>query len=232
MPAPKTGYAAGAALRPFFTGAAARLSPDGSCLAATCGEEAHVVDSRGGGLLAVLEGDSEPLTALAFGCDAPRFTPWRRLTPRRLDSMTLYTASRSMQCRRWELGEATAGAAAAAEPGEPPPPPLVARCARVWKAHPLPVNDMQVDSTGGLLARGPAVAPPCLTPPSGHRQRGPQRSGMGCKPGLRHARAQGPLRACARSPLPPRLCSPAPLQRQRGRLGAPPRPGALSQRLS
>ena len=68
-PAPKTGYAAGAALRPFFTGAAARLSPDGSCLAATCGEEAHVVDSRGGGLLAVLEGDSEPLTALAFGCE-------------------------------------------------------------------------------------------------------------------------------------------------------------------
>jgi len=75
-PAPKTGYAAGAALRPFFTGAAARLSPDGSCLAATCGAEAHVVDSRGGGLLAVLEGDSEPLTALAFGCGASLHALW------------------------------------------------------------------------------------------------------------------------------------------------------------
>ena len=65
---PKTTYVEGAALKPFYSGAACRLSPDGVSLATTNGEEAHVVDARGGAVLATLPGDSEPLTALCFGC--------------------------------------------------------------------------------------------------------------------------------------------------------------------
>jgi hypothetical protein len=52
------------------------------------------------------------------------------------DGSAVYTASRSLQCRRWEVG----GAAPS--------------CTRTWKAHPLPVNDIAVDASGALLVRG------------------------------------------------------------------------------
>ena len=58
-----------------------------------------------------------------------------------------------MQCRRWELTEAAAQPPGGTDHGDEPSAPLVATCARTWKAHPLPINDMQVDSTGGLLVR-------------------------------------------------------------------------------
>ena len=159
--APRSGYAPGSQLRPFFTGAAARLSPDGARLATTCGEEAHVLDARDGRVLATLGGDSEPLTALAWRCESgSRRGAHARARAHALfsrDGKTVYTASRSMQCRRWEL----AAAAAAAADGPPPPTPLTGHVARAWKAHPLPVNDMQLDATGGLLVRRRLPAGAC-----------------------------------------------------------------------
>jgi hypothetical protein len=70
----RTSYAPGAALTPFFSGGAARLSPDGRTLAAPCGDDAQLVDANGGTVLATLTGDTEPITALAFrcGCGAER----------------------------------------------------------------------------------------------------------------------------------------------------------------
>jgi hypothetical protein len=64
----RTSYAPGAALTPFFSGGAARLSPDGRTLAAPCGDDAQLVDANGGTVLATLTGDTEPITALAFRC--------------------------------------------------------------------------------------------------------------------------------------------------------------------
>jgi hypothetical protein len=65
-------------------------------------------------------------------------TPRALCTPRSHDGAAVYTASRSLQCRRWEIG----GAAPA--------------CTRTWKAHPLPVNDIAVDASGALLVRAAA----------------------------------------------------------------------------
>jgi hypothetical protein len=65
-------------------------------------------------------------------------TPRALCTPHSHDGAAVYTASRSLQCRRWEIG----GAAPA--------------CTRTWKAHPLPVNDIAVDASGALLVRAAA----------------------------------------------------------------------------
>ena len=68
----RTSFAPEAALTPFFSGGAARLSPDGRTLAAACGDDAQLVDAAGGTVVATLPGDSEPLTALAFRRAAAR----------------------------------------------------------------------------------------------------------------------------------------------------------------
>jgi hypothetical protein len=62
----RTSYAEEASLLPFFSGGAAKLSPDGRTLAAACGDDAQLVDAAGGAVRATLTGDSEPVTALAF----------------------------------------------------------------------------------------------------------------------------------------------------------------------
>lgn len=67
-PALRSSYADEASLRVFFTGGVARLSPDGTLLASMNGDDATLVEARGGAVVATLEGDSEPLTALAYRC--------------------------------------------------------------------------------------------------------------------------------------------------------------------
>jgi hypothetical protein len=62
----RSSYEPDASLTPFFSGGAARLSPDGRTLAAACGDDAQLVDAAGGAVRATLTGDSEPITALAF----------------------------------------------------------------------------------------------------------------------------------------------------------------------
>ena len=90
------------------------------------------------------------------------------------DGHAVYTASRSMQCRVWELtrvepgGPPTADAAKASPGASSTGVSYAAVVTRTWKPHPLPVNDMCCDATGALLARALLCSlqtRPCLTPP-------------------------------------------------------------------
>jgi hypothetical protein len=210
-PTLRTAYTQGQSLKPFLSpGGVTRLSPHGLVLATVCGEDAHLVDPASGAVLATLDGDSEPVTALTWRCvslpgnstnSLPK-PPWRLLSflPRLItpdatpyldthshDGNAVYTASRSMQCRVWELTRVEQGGPPTAADNEARPGggssgvSYAAVSTRAWKAHPLPVNDMCCDATGALLARAQQRLD-CLSythsdsfysvsPRAGHRER-------------------------------------------------------------
>ena len=184
-PTLRTAYTQGQSLKPFLSpGGVARLSPHGLVLATVCGEDAHLVDPASGAVLATLDGDSEPVTALTWRCvfcpvnsTTPLAKPvWRLhfsfalapcspdttpcLDTRSHDGNVVYTASRSMQCRVWELTRVESGGPPTADVTDTRPGggsgygvTYAAVSTRSWKPHPLPVNDMCCDATGALLAR-------------------------------------------------------------------------------
>ncbi|KAK3279341.1 hypothetical protein CYMTET_12771 [Cymbomonas tetramitiformis] len=113
-------YKVSARSEPFFTGGAVQLSPNGELLACTCSDEVKLVSLTSGACLKSLPGDTELITALTF-------------TP---NGKTLFTASRSLAARQWDVDTGEAG--------------------RTWKMHDAPVAAMAVDTTSTLLATGSA----------------------------------------------------------------------------
>jgi U3 small nucleolar RNA-associated protein 13 len=83
---PRKTYAAVSSLEVFHTGGPVRLSPDGLFVATACVEAVSVVEVATGKVLHTLEGDTEPITALAWSKDSRR----------------VFTASRSMRCAVWD----------------------------------------------------------------------------------------------------------------------------------
>ncbi|GLJ48904.1 hypothetical protein SUGI_1031530 [Cryptomeria japonica] len=79
------------ALQKFYTGGPYRLSSDASFLVCACDDEVKIVEVANGFVRSTLEGDSEPITALA-------------LTP---DDKLLFAASRSAQVKLWDLSSFT-----------------------------------------------------------------------------------------------------------------------------
>ena len=83
---PRKTYAAVSSLEVFHTGGPVRLSPDGLFVATACVEAVSVVEVATGKVMHTLEGDTEPITALAWSKDSRR----------------VFTASRSMRCAVWD----------------------------------------------------------------------------------------------------------------------------------
>lgn len=83
----KTNYRCTPALQLLYTGGPVCLAPDESFVACACSDQVKVVDLASGSVHSILEGDSEPITALA-------------LTP---DGASLFAASRSRQIKLWTL---------------------------------------------------------------------------------------------------------------------------------
>ena len=83
---PRKTYAPAASLEVFHTGGPIRLSPDGALVATACVEAVNIVEVATGKVVHCLEGDTEPITALAWSKDARR----------------VFTASRSMRCSVWD----------------------------------------------------------------------------------------------------------------------------------
>ena len=83
----------------------------------------QIVNVETGAVLATLPGDTEPVTALAWSPSGGR----------------LYSASRSLQQRCWEVPEGGAC-------GDSPAP------LRSWQGHKGPILAMALDAEGGLLA--------------------------------------------------------------------------------
>jgi U3 small nucleolar RNA-associated protein 13 len=88
----------------------------------SCAAVAQIVNVETGAVLATLAGDTEPVTALAWSPSGSR----------------LYSASRSLQQRCWEV---PAGG------GDAPAAPV-----RSWRGHKAPILAMALDAEGGLLA--------------------------------------------------------------------------------
>ena len=63
---PRKTYAAVSSLEVFHTGGPVRLSPDGLFVATACVEAVSVVEVATGKVMHTLEGDTEPITALAW----------------------------------------------------------------------------------------------------------------------------------------------------------------------
>ena len=83
---PRKTYAAASSLEVFHTGGPVRLSPDGTLVATACVEAVNIVEVATGKVVHALEGDTEPITALA----------WSR------DGSLVFSASRSMRCTVWD----------------------------------------------------------------------------------------------------------------------------------
>ena len=83
---PRKAYAAAASLEVFHTGGPVRLSPDGTLVATACVEAVNLVEVATGKVVHCLEGDTEPITALA----------WSK------DGALVFSASRSMRCTVWD----------------------------------------------------------------------------------------------------------------------------------
>ena len=62
----------------------------------------------------------------------------------------MYTASRSMQCRRWDVSRTDAARVDGKGGGDSA---YTAVVTRTWKPHQLPVNDIACDASGELLVR-------------------------------------------------------------------------------
>ena len=85
--------------------------------------DVQIVNVETGAVVATLPGDTEPVTALAWSPSGSR----------------LYSASRSLQQRCWEVPEGDA-------PGDITAP------LRTWQGHKGPILAMALDAAGGLLA--------------------------------------------------------------------------------
>tara|TARA_B110000977_G_scaffold195181_1_gene273123 strand:- start:2997 stop:6245 length:3249 start_codon:yes stop_codon:yes gene_type:complete len=83
---PRKAYAEAASLEVFHTGGPVRLSPDGTLVATACVESVNIVEVATGRVVHCLEGDTEPVTALA----------WSK------DGGLVFSASRSMRCTVWD----------------------------------------------------------------------------------------------------------------------------------
>ncbi|XAR71526.1 hypothetical protein NMG60_11017839 [Bertholletia excelsa] len=83
----KENYRCVQALQQFYTGGPFAVSSDGSFLACACNDVIKIVDSSNSSIKSTIEGDSEPITALA-------------LSP---DDNILFSASHSRQIRVWDL---------------------------------------------------------------------------------------------------------------------------------
>ena len=93
---PRKSYALvpGAKLEVFYSGGPARLV--NNALACACNDEVRVVDPATGVVGRTLEGDGEPITALALWAP-PSTVPGHHHTA---DDLVLFAASRSLRVRR------------------------------------------------------------------------------------------------------------------------------------
>ena len=87
----KQNYKSTSAVQVFYTGGPVAISADASFVACSCHDQVKVVDLQSGAVTSTLEGDSEPITALA-------------LTP---NGSSLFSASRSRQVKLWSLTSGT-----------------------------------------------------------------------------------------------------------------------------
>ncbi|XP_021737664.1 transducin beta-like protein 3 [Chenopodium quinoa] len=83
----KKSYRTNQSLQQFYTGGPFTVSSDGTFLVCTCDDSIKIVDSSNASIKSTIEGDSEPITALA-------------LSP---DDKFLFSASHSRQIRVWDL---------------------------------------------------------------------------------------------------------------------------------
>ncbi|KAF2645458.1 WD40 repeat-like protein [Massarina eburnea CBS 473.64] len=125
----KTTYAVERTLQPIYAGGSIALSEDGRILAACLGEDALLTDLTSGKELGRIEGDGEPITALA-------------LTP---SASHLIICSRSMSMRIYSIA-----------PSDAEDSPLELELLRSLRPHTSPVVTLAVDETGTLLATGSA----------------------------------------------------------------------------
>uniref|UniRef100_A0A803LHY9 RNase H type-1 domain-containing protein n=1 Tax=Chenopodium quinoa TaxID=63459 RepID=A0A803LHY9_CHEQI len=87
----KKSYRTTQSLQQFYTGGPFTVSSDGTFLVCTCDDSIKIVDSSNASIKSTIEGDSEPITALA-------------LSP---NDKFLFSASHSRQIRREVLGESS-----------------------------------------------------------------------------------------------------------------------------
>jgi U3 small nucleolar RNA-associated protein 13 len=125
----KTTYEVKRTIQPIYSGGSVALSRDGRILAACLGEDALLTDVTTGMELARIEGDGEPITALA-------------LTP---SASHLILCSRSLSMRIFSLTSSAAD-----------PEKIDVEQLRALKPHSSPVVTATVDSTGSILATGGA----------------------------------------------------------------------------
>ena len=87
----KKNYKSTSAVQVFYTGGPVAISSDASFIACACHDQVKVVDLQSGAVTSTLEGDSEPITAIA-------------LMP---NGSSLFAASRSRQVKLWSLSSGT-----------------------------------------------------------------------------------------------------------------------------
>lgn len=83
----KKNYRCVQSLKQFYSGGPYAVSSDGSFISCACNDTITIVDSSNASVKSTIEGDSEPVTALA-------------LSP---DDKFLFSASHSRQIRVWDL---------------------------------------------------------------------------------------------------------------------------------
>lgn len=117
-------------------------------VACTCGEGAKIVTMDSGEVLAVIMGDTAPVTAMVWHPSGEQ----------------IVVSTQSLQTRFWAMPDLSeAGRAAAPEPddGDNPDSAFAAgpRCEELhtFKAHDMPVASMCFDTTGALLATGDSM---------------------------------------------------------------------------
>ncbi|KAF2749898.1 putative small nucleolar ribonucleoprotein complex subunit [Sporormia fimetaria CBS 119925] len=125
----KTTYSVARTIQPIYTGGGVSLSANGRILAACVGEDVLLTDLTTGRELARIEGDGEPITALA-------------LTP---SASHLIICSRSLSMQIYALAPSSSGEDT-----------VDAVHLKTLKPHTSPVVTLRTDSTGTLVATGGA----------------------------------------------------------------------------